>query len=230
MVSLLTTRKLINGQIFDKVIAMDSGTPRRYHHGRLRQAAIEAAVAEVRAVGAAGVSMREIARRAGVSHAALAYQFGDKPGIFTAIATEGFQMATEAIAPAATGPDGFIQGGIAYVGFALAHPGHFEVMFRPDLYRGADPDLIAARDAAFAVLYGSARAAVSADTNTDDVTGLVLAGWSLSHGLATLWLTANLREKTSLDPATLTDQITRGVITLGELTSRHLRAPQRHGP
>lgn len=201
---------------------MDSGAPRRYHHGRLRQAAIEAAVAEVRAVGAAGVSMREIARRAGVSHAALAYQFGDKAGLFTAIATEGFQMATAAIAPAATGPDGFIRGGIAYVGFALAHPGHFEVMFRPDLYRGDDPELIAASDAAFAVLYGSARTAVSAGT---DVTGLVLAGWSLSHGLATLWLTANLQDKTGPDPTTLTDQITHGVITLGELTRRHLASP-----
>ncbi|MBO0849819.1 MAG: TetR/AcrR family transcriptional regulator [Pseudonocardia sp.] len=203
---------------------MDGGTPRRYHHGRLRQAAIEAAVAEVRKVGASGISMREIARRAGVSHAALAYQFGDKAGIFTAIATEGFQMATKAIAPTATGPDGFIRGGAVYVGFALAHPGHFEVMFRPDLYRGDDPDLIAARDAAFAVLHGSARAAVTADTDTD-VTGLVLAGWSLSHGLATLWLTANLQDKTGTDPATLTDQITRGVITLGELARRHLRAP-----
>jgi AcrR family transcriptional regulator len=200
---------------------MDSGRPRRYHHGRLQQAGIEAAVAEVRAVGAAGVSMREIARRAGVSHAALAYQFGDKAGIFTAIATEGFRMVTEAIAPAATGPDGFIRGGIAYVGFALAHPAHFEVMFRPDLYRGEDPDLIAARDAAFAVLYGSARGAVAADAD-EDITGMVLAGWSLAHGLATLWLTGNLRDKTSLDPTTLTEQITRGVITLGELTSHHL--------
>lgn len=211
---------------------MDSAAPRRYHHGRLRQAAIEAAVAEVQAVGAAGVSMREIARRAGVSHAALAYQFGDKAGIFTAIATEGFQLAAEAVAPVATGPDGsFIRGGSAYVEFALTHPGHFEVMFRPDLYRGDDPDLITSRDAAFAVLYGSARASVTAagidGTDESDVIGLVLAGWSLSHGLATLWLTANLQIKASTDPAVLTDQITRGVITLGELTRRQLQGPRR---
>ncbi|HKC28311.1 MAG TPA: TetR/AcrR family transcriptional regulator, partial [Jatrophihabitans sp.] len=74
------------------------------------------AVAEVVAVGAAGVSMREIARRAGVSHAAPAHHFGDKTGIFTAIATEGFHLTAEAIGPAATGPFGFLHGGAAYVG------------------------------------------------------------------------------------------------------------------
>ena len=204
---------------------MDSGTPRRYHHGRLRQAAIEAAVAEVETAGAAGVSMREIARRAGVSHAALAYQFGDKAGLFTAIATEGFRLATEAIGPAATGPDGFLHGGIAYVEFALTHPGYFEVMFRPDLYHGDDPDLTIARDAAFNLLYGSARTSISGGPE-EDVTGLVLAGWSLSHGLATLWLTANLRDRISTDPAALTQQITRGIITLGELASRTLHSAQ----
>ncbi|MDT5044811.1 MAG: hypothetical protein QOG75_664 [Mycobacterium sp.] len=107
-------------------------------------------------VGAAGVSMREIARRAGVTHAALAYQFGDKAGLFTAVATEGFRLAAAAIGPAATGPEGFLHGGMAYVMFALTHPGHYEVMFRPDLYGDDDPNLIEARNAAFAILYGSA--------------------------------------------------------------------------
>jgi AcrR family transcriptional regulator len=206
---------------------MDSGTPRRYHHRRLRQAAIEAAVAEVETAGAAGVSMREIARRAGVSHAALAYQFGDKAGIFTAIATEGFRLATDAIGPDAIGPDGFLHGGIAYVEFAVTHPGYFEVMFRPDLYHGDDPDLAIARDAAFNLLYGSARTSISGDPDKDvtDVTGLVLAGWSLSHGLATPWLTANLRDKIGTDPDALTEQITHGIVTLGDLARRTLHRP-----
>ena len=59
-----------------------------YHHGDLRAAVIAAAVEEVEAVGAARLSMREIARRAGVSHAAPAHHFGDKRGIFTAIAID----------------------------------------------------------------------------------------------------------------------------------------------
>src|SRR4051812_2212362 len=107
---------------------MSETTTRRYHHGQLREAVIAAALAEVQAVGAEQASMREIARRAGVSHAAPAHHFGDKAGIFTAIAIEGFGLAAEAIGPAAHGPFGFLNGGAAYVGFALSHPAHFEVM------------------------------------------------------------------------------------------------------
>jgi AcrR family transcriptional regulator len=191
--------------------------PRPYHHGRLREAAIEAAIVEIQAVGAAAVRMREIARRAGVSHAALAYQFGDKAGLFTAIATEGFRLATDAIQPAANGPAGFLRGGTAYVMFALAHPAHYEVMFRPDLYRTDDPELTAARDAAFDLLYGSARAAVGDDDA--DVTGLVVAGWSLSHGLATLWLTNNLKGRVAEDPARVVQQLNEGIVVLGRLTN-----------
>src|SRR4051794_27469541 len=92
-----------------------------YHHGRLRQAVLEAAVEEIEAVGPAALSMREIARRAGVSHAAPAHHFGDKAGIFTAIATEGYRLITEATSAAAVGDGALVQGGLAYVQFALTH-------------------------------------------------------------------------------------------------------------
>jgi AcrR family transcriptional regulator len=198
-----------------------SASPRPYHHGHLREAAIEATVAEVERVGAAAVSMRAIARRAGVTHAALAFHFGDKSGLFTAVAAEGFRLAAAAIGPAATGPDGFVNGGIAYVMFALTHPGHYEVMFRPDLYSDDDPNLIEARNAAFAILYGSARTSVAAPP-THDVTGVVVAGWSMSHGLATLWRTGNLRGRIGDDPTQLDRQIAEGIVRLGELANRHL--------
>lgn len=221
MVSLPPEPELINGQMsrYDPPV---SSTARPYHHGNLRQAAIEAALAEVERVGAAGVSMREVARRAGVTHAALAYRFGDKAGLFTAIATDGFRLAAESIGPAATGPEGFIEGGIAYVTFALSHPGHFEIMFRPDLYRADDPQLIEAREAAFAILDGSARASVA--DPAQDVTDVVVAGWSMSHGFATLARTGNLRDRTSGDPAEIADQIARGLVRLGHLASRYLAA------
>jgi AcrR family transcriptional regulator len=195
---------------------------RPYHHGSLRQAVVDAAVAEVVAVGAARLSMREIARRAGVSHAAPAHHFGDKAGIFTAIAIDGFRMITEMIAPIATGSGGFLRGGIAYVMFALQHPGHFEVMFRPDLYRKDDPELVAARDAAFRVLYESARAALGG-VSDEEALGMVVAGLSMSHGFATLWLTANLQEMIGADPAAFLARLTDGVVELGKVTRRQQR-------
>ncbi|ORM37472.1 TetR/AcrR family transcriptional regulator [Williamsia sp. 1135] len=197
--------------------------PRSYHHGNLREAAIAAAVAEVERVGAAAVSVREVARRAGVTHAALAYQFGDKSGLFTAIAAAGFRLAVDAIEPVAVGPEGFVTGGMAYVMFALTHPGYYEVMFRPDLYSDADPALVEARDAAFAVLYDSARTSLAASP-TDDITGVVVAGWSMSHGMATLWRTGNLRGRIGEDPNLLTRQIAEGIAGLGELATHYLNA------
>jgi AcrR family transcriptional regulator len=205
---------------------MTTSAPRPYHHGQLERAAIDGAVEEVETVGVAAVSMRRIARRAGVSHAALAYQFGDKRGIFTAVATEGFRLQAEMIGSAATGPDGFLRGGQAYIAFALAHRGHFEVMFRPYLYRSDEPKLVLARTAAFDVLYGTARTSLashrSGPVTDDEVRGLALAGWSLSHGFATLALTANIPEKQDADPADLAAQITRGVIAMGELAKQQL--------
>ena len=200
---------------------MSAEQSRPYHHGDLVRAAIDGAVEEVNTVGISAVSMRRIARRAGVSHAALAYQFGDKTGIFTAVAAEGFRLATAMIGTAATGSDGFIRGGQAYVQFALTHPGYFEVMFRPYLYRLDDPELVAARDAAFDLLYGSARASLQAHrkerVSDDDVLSLVMAGWSMSHGFATLFLTANLPGRVRADPAAAAGLVLQGVVTLGEI-------------
>ena len=205
---------------------MTTKAARPYHHGQLERAAIDGAVEEVETVGVAAVSMRRIARRAGVSHAALAYQFGDKAGIFTAVATEGFRLQAAMIGPASAGPDGFINGGQAYIAFALAHRGHFEVMFRPYLYRSDDPKLLLARNAAFDILFDTARSSLtshrSAPVTDDDVRGLVMAGWSLSHGFATLALTANITELRDADPAALAAQIAQGVITLGELAQRKI--------
>lgn len=225
LVSLRDDAKLINGQIRDvDCVLMPTDTAKSYHHGQLERAGIDGAVQEVETVGVAGVSMRRIARRAGVSHAALAYKFGDKAGIFTAVATEGFRIAAEMIGATAKGPDGFVHGGQTYVQFALTHRGYFEVMFRPNLYRGSDPKLGAARAAAFEVLWGSARASLEAQraeaVSEEDVQGLVLAGWSASHGFATLALTANLTDYLGTDTAALAAHVVRGAITMGELARR----------
>ena len=202
---------------------MATDSPKPYHHGHLRDALIAAAVAEVESVGPAALSMREIARRAGVSHGAPAHHFGDKAGVFTAIATEAFQLVAQTIGPVADGPYGFLEGGTAYIAFALAHPGHFAVMLRPDLYHDDDPELTVARNEAFQILYGSA-ANLHGLPPDADVTGVVLAGWSLSHGFATLWLNGNLNERLGPTPATIPDQLRDGIIRLGHALEKQRAA------
>jgi len=198
-------------------------TSKPYHHGSLRADVIAAAVAEVEAVGAAGVSLREIARRAGVSHAAPMHHFGDKTGLFTAIATEGFRMSAEAIEPVAFGTFGFLDGGAAYVAWAIEHPGYFEVMYRPGLYRADDPDLMAAKDAAFNILDGSG-AALADHWDIDDPRGLVLAGWSLCHGLATLLLAGNLEGRIFGGVDEIAAHLSRGLIGLGRVSDKRTTA------
>jgi AcrR family transcriptional regulator len=198
-------------------------TKRPYHHGNLRQALIDAAVEEVEAVGASALSMRAVARRAGVSHAAPAHHFGDKAGIFTAIAIEGFELMRKAIEPVAMEDQGFLAGGMEYVVFALQHPGHFEVMFRPTLYHRDNPRLAEASERAFDLLFESARHAVEIQGTDDDPQGLAIAGWSISHGFATLWLQSNLEDRVGPDAAA---QMARSVVALGDIARRGLAAGQ----
>ncbi|WP_018178960.1 TetR/AcrR family transcriptional regulator [Jongsikchunia kroppenstedtii] len=196
----------------------DADTRKPYHHGNLRAAAVAAAVAEVEEVGISAASMRRIARRADVTHAALAHYFVDKTGLFTAVAAEGFRRAAETIGPASTGERAFLTGGLEYVRFALDNRGFYEVMFRPDLWRSSDPDLQRAKAAAFDVLYGAARRSLIStrdpETVTDaDVASLVITGWSMSHGYATLFAAGNLADRPEGD-------IFRGVELLESLLAR----------
>lgn len=127
-----------------------------------------------------------------------------------------------------------MRGGQAYIAFALTHRRHFETMFRPYLYRSDDPKLVLAKNAAFDILYGTARASLiahrSETVTDDDVRGLVMAGWSLSHGFATLALTANLSEQLDTDTAVLARQITRGIITAGELAQQQVASDAEDKP
>jgi AcrR family transcriptional regulator len=195
----------------------------QYHHGDLRVAAVAAAIAEIEEVGVSAASMRSIARRAGVTHAALAHHFTDKTGLFTAVAAEGFRRIAEAIAPAAAGDLGFLFGGAEYVRFALENRGFYEVLFRPNLCDHGDPDFTQARTAAFDILYGTARRDLISISEPDrvseaDVASLVIAGWSMSHGYTTLAATDNLADRAPGD-------IFRGVELLARLIAD---APKHH--
>ena len=167
--------------------------PRPYHHGHLRPALIDAAVATVEDQGLAAMSLRGVARRAGVSHAAATYHFGDKAGLLTAVAVEGYRQLTEALRAEDQARRGYLEVGVAYVRFAVTHRGYFEVMYRPELYHPQDPALLEARAAAATQLYRS-------DQPDPDRMATGIAAWALMHGVATLWLNGNMPPPLGDDP------------------------------
>ncbi|MET9434779.1 TetR/AcrR family transcriptional regulator [Streptomyces sp. NPDC006551] len=164
---------------------------RTYHHGDLRQAVLTAALDVIATEGPGALSLRDLARRAGVSHAAPAHHFKDRTGLLTAIATEGYTLLAEALADA---PD-LRERGVGYVRFAVGHPAHFQVMFQPELLRGDDPELLTARERASAELRagvsGLDSAPGSGSRSATDPRTAGIAAWSLAHGFATLLLTRN---------------------------------------
>ncbi|ATW48881.1 TetR/AcrR family transcriptional regulator [Streptomyces xantholiticus] len=167
---------------------------RTYHHGDLRRAVLSAALDVIRAEGPSAVRLRDLARRAGVSHAAPAHHFKDRTGLLTAIAAEGYELLAHALSEA---PD-LRERGVAYVRFALGHPAHFQVMFQPELHRGDDPGLLAAKERASAEL----RAGITTLDTVPEPRTAGIAAWSLAHGFATLLLTHNLDEPVGdRDPA-----------------------------
>jgi AcrR family transcriptional regulator len=155
-----------------------------YHHGDLRAVILAESARLVAEKGADAVSLRQLAREAGVSHAAPAHHFTDRRGLFTALAAEGFRLLAEALAHARPR---FIDSALAYVRFAIDHPGHYAVMFDRSLINPADPELMAAQSAAGTELSDGVRTLDDPHAKADQE-GAELAAWSLVHGFAMLWL------------------------------------------
>jgi len=173
-------------------VAAQAPSKGRYHHGDLRRAVLDGALVTIEADGPAALSLRDVARRAGVSHAAPAHHFGDKAGVLTAIAAEGYTLLAVALRDALVDSgDDLMQGGIAYIRFALEHRAHFEVMFRPELYRPDDQAVTEARQEAAEILFGAVRG-ILGEASEEEVWGGVIAVWSFTHGFATLTLNSNL--------------------------------------
>lgn len=166
----------------------------RYHHGDLRRALLDAALELIEAEGVGELSLRAVARRARVSHAAPYHHFADRVALVAAVAEEGFQSLRAAMLTGSRGatdpPLQLQETGIGYVRFAVEHPAHFRVMFSAELADATGhPDLQNAAAAAYAVLVDAVvRCQEAGRVRAGDPQALSRAAWSLVHGTATLLL------------------------------------------
>jgi AcrR family transcriptional regulator len=170
--------------------------PQAYHHGDLRNAAVAEAVRLIGQARDTGFTLRDLAARLRVTSTALYRHFPGKLALLAAVAEEGFHALVEACArheallesdPLAC----FREEGLEYVRFALRNPGHFRVMFSPELARAKDefPALRAASQASYQQLK-RALAACQAQglLGEPDLDTIALTVWSTVHGIATLLL------------------------------------------
>lgn len=170
-----------------------------YHHGDLRRALIDAALTLIATEGGSALTLRKVAQLAGVTHAAPYRHFADKAALLAAVAEEGFLAMSRkmqaACAPVGTEPLARFQAlGVAYVQFAISHPGHFRIMFGPDLAdRSPYRSLCTAADSTFGLLVTAIADCQAAGLVSEGEPRTVASvAWSTVHGLASLLLDGQL--------------------------------------
>ena len=161
----------------------------------LPDALLKAVDDAVREGGASALSLRDVARRAGVSHAAPAHHFGSKAGLLTAFAVQGYRRLAESVlwqlgrVGASDGPTTLAAVGRGYVRFAVSEPAHFEVMFRFDALEADAPELVQATDAAYSLLSATIeQCRLEGSLGGLDPMLVGVSAWSTVHGLASLWI------------------------------------------
>src|SRR4249919_3982233 len=127
-----------------------------YHHGDLHEALLRAAERVLERDGLAGLTLRAVAREAGVSHAAPTHHFGDLTGLVSELAAIGFRQFNEAMVAAVATGTTMLEKGMArakaYVAYAQAHPGMYGLMFRTERLDMSRPSLHEAAESSFAGL------------------------------------------------------------------------------
>lgn len=172
---------------------------RKYHHGDLRAALLGEGLRLVEEAGADALSLREVARAAGVSATAVYRHFPDKRALMVALAQEGVRRLGEAQEAAATGGGAaaFSAVGRAYVDFALANPGLFRLTFTYPGIEIGDP----VNDKAASLLHDHALEIAHGDKRLARV--VALKAWALVHGIALLILDGRVPRDDALIDATI---------------------------
>jgi AcrR family transcriptional regulator len=186
------------------------GAPRRaraseaapYHHGDLHDALLEAAETVLERDGVGGLTLRAVAREAGVSHAAPTHHFGDLTGLVSELAAIGFRQFNDAMTAAgAIDAPPLLRAmarAKAYVAYAQAHPGMYGLMFRTERLDMTRPSLHEAASASFAGLAGSVGVSrqeqISDEALSLEQAAAIARAWSLVHGFTTLLLDGRLTD------------------------------------
>jgi AcrR family transcriptional regulator len=197
----------------------------------LRRAVLDASIELLEEGGVAALSMREVARRANVTHGAPYHYFADRGAILAAIAEEGFALLADGMraamnAEAVGSIARFEAAARAYIAFALEHASHMRVMFRPELTNPLEhPSVDESAACAMELLFACVAECQAAGTiAAGDPTPIVLMGWSAAHGVASLTIDGPLRRLyPSLAPEALAATVAQ---TLGSLLAAP-RSPDR---
>jgi AcrR family transcriptional regulator len=181
-----------------------------YHHGNLFSVLLDSAEQELIERGIEGFSLRGVAKRANVSHAAPAHHFGDANGLLTALAARGFerfiQRQRDFRQRAPSDPRAQLEAsGVGYVVFALENPAIFRLMFSSDRPDFDDPDLQQVAESAFEELVEHVRGVTEDKSSPKKDSAMMLdvaAAWAVAHGLADLLVAGRLNTLGSLAPRT----------------------------
>ena len=180
-----------------------------YHHGDLRAALVRAAMDLLEEGGEADLSLRAVARRAGVSAAAPYRHYDDREALVSAVAAVGYRELAERLAaahPSPSTPDELASVAVAYVQFALERPALFRIMFGEPCDRDSDE-----RVAATAAVSLYVRGIVERTFPQADSEALATAVWALVHGLAFLHLDGKLD---AAAPSAVADRVTAAIQAL----------------
>jgi AcrR family transcriptional regulator len=197
----------------------------RYHHGALHEALLKAAEKVLERDGLQGLTLRAVAREAGVSHAAPTHHFGDLTGLVSELAAIGFRQFNAAMVEARSMPGSMLDKAMAnakaYVAYARAYPGLYGLMFRTERLDMTRPSLHEAAHASFAGLAGAIAASrhehIAAEALSLDQAAAIARAWSLVHGFTMLLLDGRLtdilhRLPEGTDAETLLDAMLRSTV------------------
>jgi AcrR family transcriptional regulator len=185
----------------------------KYHHGNLKSALLKAAFKLIEKTGLEGFTLREVARKAGVSHNAPYRHFPSKESLVAALATESFRQLHEALRAAITGcakpADRLHDAAIAYLRFALKNPSRFNIMFHSTFDRETYPEYVAAYTGLLSLLSELIEQHRNLTTPTETAGELV---WASIHGIAELGLARRLRHGSQPELETLADAATSALL------------------